>query len=67
MPSQANANDRQAFATVEQFLTQDGWHPQQLDDRTVYRVGYRGNSGEFSCYADTRVEMAQFMFLILSI
>lgn len=51
-----------AFATVGQFLEEDGWHPQRLDDSYVYRVFFAGRNGEVACFAQVRVELKQFLF-----
>jgi hypothetical protein len=60
------ANGLQAFATLTQFLEDDGWYPQQLDDKTVYRVYFAGENGELRCYAQIRVDLEQFLFYVIA-
>ena len=66
MSDQGKANSLQAFATLEQLLTEDGWHPQRYGDGYVYRVGFAGRSGEFSCYADIEADTERFLFYIVA-
>lgn len=71
-PTPPNAGDEKAkldqaeglaaFAAVGQFLEEDGWHPQRLDDSYVYRVFFAGRNGEVACFAQVRVELKQFLF-----
>ena len=49
-------NGWRAFATLSEFLHDDGWHPQQLDDKNVFRVYFSGDHGDVRCYAQIRVE-----------
>jgi hypothetical protein len=55
-------NGWRAFATLSEFLHDDGWHPQQLDDKTVFRVYFSGDHGDVRCYAQIRVDLEQFLF-----
>jgi hypothetical protein len=57
-----NPNGRRAFETLRQFLEEDGWFPQQLDDRSIYRVAFSGKNGELRCYAQIRIELEQLLF-----
>ncbi len=61
-----NQNTLQAFETLGKFLTDDGWHPQQLEERTIYRVGVSGENGQMACYAQIRVELEQFLFYAIA-
>jgi hypothetical protein len=61
-PPADNANGRQAFETLRQFLEADGWYPQLLDDKTIFRLAFDGKNGELRCYAQVRVELEQFLF-----
>ncbi len=56
------SNGLRAVETVEQFLKDDEWHPQRLDDSTTYRVLFGGKFGEFRCYAQVHVDLEQFIF-----
>ncbi len=57
-----HANGWRAFTTVGEFLREDGWYPQQLEELTIYRVYFRGDNGELVCYAQVRVDLEQFIF-----
>ena len=36
-PPADNANGRQAFETLRQFLESDSWYPQPLEEKTIFR------------------------------
>ena len=59
-------NGWRAFATLGQFLNDDSWHPQQLEDKTIFRVYYSGDNGDLRCYAQIRVELEQFIFYVVA-
>lgn len=59
-------NGWQAFESLGQFLNDDSWHPQQLDDKTIYRVYYSGDNGDLRCYAQIRVDLEQFIFYVVA-
>ena len=59
---ESNENGLQAFGTLGQFLTEDDWYPQQLEEKTIYRVGFSGTNGQLTCFAQIRVELEQFLF-----
>ena len=61
-----HTNSWRAFATVGQFLQDDGWHPQQVDEKTIYRVYFSGQNGEQRCYAQIRIDLEQFLFYALA-
>jgi hypothetical protein len=50
------------FGTVIQFLEEDGWPYDQLEEKTVLRTGFRGDNGNWRCYAQIREEQEQFIF-----
>ncbi len=54
-----------AFATVGQFMEEDGWHPQVLEDNYVYRSFFVGHNGEVTCFAQVRVDLEQFIFYVV--
>lgn len=64
--SEENSNGLQAFDTLGQFLEDDGWHPQRLENRRIYRVGFSGENGQVACYAQIRVDLEQFLFYIIA-
>jgi hypothetical protein len=57
-----NSNGLRAFDAVGQFLKEDGWNPQRMEDQHVYRVGFSGKNGQLTCFAQVRVELEQFLF-----
>lgn len=59
-------NGWRAFGTLEQFLIDDQWHPQQLEDKTIFRVYYSGDNGDLRCYAQVRVDLEQFVFYVVA-
>lgn len=61
-PPAGEINASQAFATLGQFLEDDEWYPQQLEDKTIYRMGFSGKNGQLTCYAQIQVDLEQFLF-----
>jgi hypothetical protein len=59
-----NTNSLEAFQVLEQFLTEDGWYPQQLEDRMIFRMGFEGSNGRVACYAQIRAELEQLLFYV---
>lgn len=55
------SNGARAFALLYNFLQEDGWNPQQLPDRQVYRMGFQGRNGLLQCYAQIRIEAEQLI------
>lgn len=49
------------FQLVGQFLREDGWNPQQIDDN-IYGMGYEGRNGRFVCFAGVREELHVLVF-----
>jgi hypothetical protein len=60
------ANGLRAFEALAAFLEADGWHPQRLDDKYIYRVGFMGKNGQFTCYAQVRPDLEQFLFYAMA-
>jgi hypothetical protein len=60
-----NENGWRAFQTLGDFLTEDGWHPQPMEDRRIYRMGFSGENGQVACYAQIRVDLEQFLFYVM--
>ena len=54
-----------AFATLGDFLKEDGWHPRRLDDETIYRTGFAGKNVQVACYAQIRDNLEQFLFYVM--
>ncbi len=61
-PILRDVNTKQSFATLGRFLQQDGWHPQQLNDRPIYRMGFAGKNGQSVCFAQILDDLEQFVF-----
>ena len=59
-------NGQQAFEILGKFLAEDGWFPQQLEDRTIYTMGFEGSNGRVTCYAQVRVDLEQFIFYVMA-
>jgi hypothetical protein len=59
------ANGLLALATLERFLEEDGWHPQRLGDKPIYRMGFAGRNGRFACYAQVRIDLEQLVFYVM--
>jgi hypothetical protein len=59
---QLNINGLRAFETLGRFLEEDGWHPQEIEDKYTYRAYFHGKNGELRCYAQIRVDLEQFIF-----
>jgi hypothetical protein len=47
---------------VGQFLEEDDWPYNLLEGRAVYKTGFEGKNGQFTCYAQERTEQQQFVF-----
>ncbi len=54
-------NGWRAFAALSQFLHDDGWRPQQLEDRTDFRAYFAGEHGDIRCHAQIRIDLEQFL------
>ncbi len=50
------------FDTMVQFFRDDDWRFQQLGDRPILRMGFRGNNGSWQCFAQAKDEQQQFIF-----
>ena len=61
-----HADGWRAFATLGEFLRDDGWHPQRMDNQAIYRVYFSGEHGDVRCYAQIRVDLEQFLFYVIA-
>lgn len=59
--TEVKENALQAFETLHEFLEEDGWYPQQLDDKYIFRMGFSGKNGQLTCYAQIRVDLEQLI------
>jgi hypothetical protein len=44
------------------FFQQDKWSFSRLEDEPVLMLGFQGENGQWSCYAQAREEQAQLLF-----
>lgn len=61
-----HTNGLQGFATLGQFLEEDQWHPQRLEESHAYHMYFRGNNGETHCIARVRIDLEQLIFYVLA-
>ena len=47
---------------VKQFLDEDDWPYSLMENNPVYKTGFEGKNGQFTCYAQERAEQQQFVF-----
>jgi hypothetical protein len=48
--------------TTISFFQEDGWLFRQLEGQSVLAMGFQGESGQWTCYAQAREEQRQFVF-----
>ncbi|HSJ53938.1 MAG TPA: YbjN domain-containing protein [Anaerolineae bacterium] len=60
------ANALAAFETLGRFLKEDGWHPQQLQTGNVYRMGFAGDGGSTTCYAQVLLELEILLIYVVA-
>jgi hypothetical protein len=65
-PESPNPNSARAFDTLRDWLEEDDWHPQQLDDQMIYRTFFAGKNGDMRCYAQIVPDMEQFLFYVVA-
>jgi len=44
------------------FFKQDEWPYQEIEGRPLIRTGFAGKNGEWTCFAQAREDMEQFVF-----
>jgi hypothetical protein len=44
------------------FFEEDDWTFTQFEGQPILQLGFRGESGQWNCYAQAREEQAQFLF-----
>jgi hypothetical protein len=57
----------QAFVTLGRFLQQEGWHPERIEDRLIYRTHFSGEFGPLTCYTQTRAEALFLCYVVAPI
>jgi len=55
-----------AFVVLGEFLEADGWHPQQMGEKTFYRVGFSGQSAQVNGFAQVRTDLEQLVFYVMA-
>ena len=55
----------QILDTAISFFREDGWSFTQLEEQPALRLGFQGENGQWSCYAQAREEQAQLLFYSL--
>ncbi len=48
--------------TATAFFQEDGWPFQQLESQPILQIGFQGDNGQWTCFAQAREEQAQFVF-----
>jgi hypothetical protein len=65
-PDDEHANGRHAFVKLGDFLREHDWNPQQIPDKYIYRMPFRGQNGLMYVYAQVRIEAEQFLCYVLA-
>jgi hypothetical protein len=52
----------QILDEVLAFLEADNWPYSKIEDKPVYKTGFEGKNGQFTCYAQERDQQQQFVF-----
>jgi hypothetical protein len=50
---------------VINFFKEDDWSFTQVEDRPILRLGFQGDNGQWTCYAQAREEETQLLFYSL--
>jgi hypothetical protein len=50
------------YDAIVAFLQEDGWTFTPMEEQMVLRTGFRGENGQWTCYAQAREEQGQFIF-----
>jgi hypothetical protein len=50
------------YGAMRAFFEQDEWSFTPMDDQPVLRMGFQGDNGAFSCFAQAIEERGQFVF-----
>jgi hypothetical protein len=56
------SNGMRGFAALGTWLAEDGWHPDLLDDKLAYRVGFSGSNGDYRCFATIHEQYELMVF-----
>jgi len=55
-----------ALETLREFLEEDGWYPQRLNDAHAFRLGFSGDHGQTTCYASVDLDLQLFLFYVVA-
>ena len=61
-----NENSQLALKTLRQFLEDDGWYPQRVEEKPIFRSGFNGQNARTACFAQIVIEREQFLFYVLA-
>jgi len=61
MDDESNGN-RGIYDVMVQFFDNDGWKYYKMEDQTILRLGFSGESGSWRCYAQAKEEEDRFVF-----
>jgi len=50
------------FEGMNRFFTADDWKFSQLEGKEILRMGFSGDNGQWTCFAQAREEQEQFVF-----
>jgi hypothetical protein len=50
------------FDSVVSFFKKDDWRFEQIQGKTILRMGFSGRNGNWQCFAQARDEQEQFIF-----
>lgn len=52
---------KKSFATLTQFLEEDGWHPSVVEGKLAHRMRFNGKNAQFNMIAHLRGELDQLL------
>lgn len=55
-------NGLKAFNKLKDFLIQEGWNIELVDNYSAYSSKYEGSIGSYTCYFQIRPDLEQFLF-----
>lgn len=61
-PVAVDATKEPLLAAAAAFFSQDDWNPSRVEGKTILKMGFKGNNGTWTCFAQTREEQKQFLF-----
>jgi len=58
-------NGLQALKTVGDFLQEDGWNPQFIEEKEAYKINFESEHGLGMAYAQILTDLEQFLFYVM--